>query len=217
MTGWTKLNKSSTFKKEGGAKVPLGSWFRRASAKPAIPTLPQTASGASLRMPSPPITEGPGFPAAAARRVPFALPEPGPARPSPAPRGQPDRDPAQSCPAAAQGLRDAGATHDASGLGGLARARAAAHTAFRPHRSSAAPSEASAPGRPPFPASASRGRKARSPALRPGRARLRQCGAGRFWREKCCLWIPVAAGRGRPGEEGGGAGGTGARRVRGLR
>lgn len=42
---------------------------------------------------------------------------------------------------------------------------------------------------------------ARSPALRQGRARLRRCGAGRFWREKRCTWIPVVARKGRTGEK----------------
>lgn len=39
-------------------------------------------------------------------------------------------------------------------------------------------------------------------ALRQGSARLRQCDASKFWREKPCIWIPVVAGKGRPGEEG---------------
>lgn len=49
-------------------------------------------------------------------------------------------------------------------------------------------------------------RKARLRALRQGRARLRQCDALRFWREKRCIRIPAVVGRGRPGEKGGGWG-----------
>lgn len=74
MAGRTKLNKSSSFKKEGGAKVLFGSWFRQARAKLVIPTLPQTASGASLRMPSQPFTEGLGCPLPA--EFPSSFPRP---------------------------------------------------------------------------------------------------------------------------------------------
>lgn len=58
-------------------------------------------------------------------------------------------------------------------------------------------------------------RKARLLALRQGRARLRQCDATQFWREKRCTWIPAVAGRGRPGEKGGGWGRQGV--CRGVR
>lgn len=58
-------------------------------------------------------------------------------------------------------------------------------------------------------------RKARLLALRQGRARLRQCDATQFWREKRCIWIPAVAGRGRPGEKGGGWGRQGV--CRGVR
>lgn len=47
-----------------------------------------------------------------------------------------------------------------------------------------------------------RARNAHLFALRQGSARLRQCDATKFWREKPCIWIPVVAGKGRPGEEG---------------
>ncbi|OWK17561.1 CHEK1 [Cervus elaphus hippelaphus] len=43
-----------------------------------------------------------------------------------------------------------------------------------------------------------RARNAHLFALRQGSARLRQCDATKFWREKPCIWIPVVAGKGRP-------------------